>query len=177
MNSNLVIDIGGGSTEIIYGIGKEIIFSKSIPLGVVSLSEAVRNKSNGINSVLPLLEEEISSILDLISFPNEQIENTFAVAGTPTTLAAIKNHLNSFDEEKIHGEILTLCDIQYFIESIKSLSGIDILRKFGVIVKGREDLLLSGSLILYYIMNKMNIDKVLVSTKGLRYGVIIDRHL
>ena len=50
----------------------------------------------------------------------------------------------------------------------------EVLKKYGKIVDGREDILLAGTLILYGIMQKLKLSEVIVSSKGLRYGAVVD---
>ncbi len=172
-NDSLVIDIGGGSTEIIHGRGRNIDFKKSTQMGVVSAEEYFLKSS-------PPPPEEISSLLAELEklfkeFPVEKLiaENVIAIAGTPTTLAAIKENLTQFDEEKIEGHILYKKDINDLIEEISSLTSEEILKKFKSVVRGREDVILAGTIILYFIMDKLGLEKVKVSTKGIRYGRIV----
>ena len=58
---------------------------------------------------------------------------------------------------------------------LAELSINEIQNKFKTIVNGREDLILSGAIILLFIMKLLNIDNVIVSTKGIRFGAIIDQ--
>ena len=168
-----VIDIGGGSTELTIGNNKILEFSQSLNLGVVSLSEKYFSIHPPSPEALKNAEAEIKSVIkkfDVFRAPQQLI----AIAGTPTTLACIKAKLDQFDEEKIAGASLSLEEIANLIEIFSSLSLEEISNRFKSVIKNREDLILSGSLILFHVMNYLKINKVLVSTKGIRYGAIYD---
>jgi exopolyphosphatase/guanosine-5'-triphosphate,3'-diphosphate pyrophosphatase len=170
----LVIDIGGGSTEIIFGSRTGIIFSNSYPVGVVSLTERFLMKQPPEVDDIIKFNKFIKDKFSLIDFNKITPSRTIAIAGTPTTLACIKQKLTSYDESLIEGSVLTKSEIGEFVEILSKLTPEEIKLKFGRIVNGREDVLFAGTGILYSLMDSMNIQEVLVSTKGIRYGAIID---
>ncbi|GAB6282022.1 MAG: Ppx/GppA phosphatase family protein [Ignavibacterium sp.] len=169
---SLVIDIGGGSTEIIIGKNNLIQFKKSFQLGVVTLTEKYIKQYPVEQKIIKILSEKIDNIFSDFSF-DYKIDIALAIAGTPTTLACIKNNLTKYEEEKIEGEQLTKEELQNFIQKLSSKSIEQIKNDYGEVVKGREDLLLTGTIILLNIVNKFDLDKVIVSAKSLRHGVII----
>ncbi|MDO8549806.1 MAG: Ppx/GppA phosphatase family protein [Ignavibacteria bacterium] len=170
----LVIDIGGGSTEIIYGRGSEILFSKSFHIGVISGTE------NYLVSDPPSTEQIRNFIINSQKTFSEipknvnDIDSAIAIAGTPTTLVCIKHKLKIYDEDIVEGSTLTIEELENFVIELSHLNSAEILNKYSQIVKGREDVLLAGTIILKEIMNKLKINEVKVSTKGIRYGAIIN---
>lgn len=173
-NGSLVIDIGGGSTEIIIGSGHSIHFRKSFPIGVVALSEKYLLSHPPSATEIHSMNHEIESIVSELKTNHYKFSTSIAVAGTPTTLACIKNHLLSFDVDKIEGSFLTTEDIDKMIIQLSHLTFEEMRSKFGNVVEGREDILLSGTLILRHLMNLLSIKQVVVSTRGIRYGVIVN---
>ncbi len=169
---SLVIDIGGGSTEIIYGNTEEIHFKKSYQAGVVSLKEKYLKNSPPFKKEKENLEEELERIFSDLTEKKFDFKTAIAIAGTPTTLAAIKLNLPIYDEDKLEDSILKCDEIKILLEELSRLSELEILDNFRSVVKGREDVILSGTIILFYIMNLLKIDEVIVSTKGIRYGAI-----
>ncbi len=169
---NLVIDIGGGSTEIIFGINNQILFNDSFPFGVVSYTEEYFKKK-------PPSKDDINNFsINAAKYFNRidkyLPDKTIAIAGTPTTLACIKQNIKYFDEALIEGTILTNTDIKQFVEILLKLSPAEIRQSYGNIVEGREDVLLAGTLILNLIIDYFEIDEVTVSSKGIRYGALVD---
>ena len=170
----LVIDIGGGSTEIIYGNKSGIQFSNSYQAGVVSLTERFLMKQ-------PPEKEEIQQFTDFVKGIFSAIDNNkmvadkaIAIAGTPTTLACIKANLTEFNESLIEGSILTKAEVKKFADMLALLTPDEIKLRYGSVVTGREDVLFAGTGILYALMETLNIPEVIVSTKGIRYGAIIN---
>jgi exopolyphosphatase/guanosine-5'-triphosphate,3'-diphosphate pyrophosphatase len=168
-----VIDIGGGSTEIIIGKNEKINFMKSHPVGVVSLTESY------IISYPPS-KEEYKNINSKIRYTFQNLETKIkklpliAVAGTPTTLAAIKAGIKEFDSSIIEGSKLSLEDIIDISNELSRMNTKTIKQEYGEVAKGREDILLSGTLILKFLLELSETTEIVVSTKGIRYGAIID---
>lgn len=169
-----VIDIGGGSTEIVIGKKNKIFEVLSLPIGVVSLTEKFFNTTPTKTSQIQNCNRFIQNILNknLSQFP--KYETAIAVAGTPTTLACIQNNINEYDESKIEGSVLLRSDVENFSTQLIQLSPKEIILKYHSVVEGREDVLLAGSMLLSQIMRQLNTEEVVVSSKGLRYGAVVD---
>ncbi len=169
-----VIDIGGGSTEIIYGNQKEIFFKKSFDIGVVSLSEKfllpLPPSKESIEEAEKYLDRILLEISDILP-PNVK---TIAVAGTPTTLSCIKQGIRIYDEKLVDNSTLTTSEIQYILDQLKKIDKLKVSLKYGEVVNGREELMLAGTIILQIIMQKLKLENITVSSKGLRYGAVID---
>jgi exopolyphosphatase/guanosine-5'-triphosphate,3'-diphosphate pyrophosphatase len=97
-----------------------------------------------------------------------------AIAGTPTTLACIQKGLKVYNEDEVEGSILTQCDVFRLKEELYNLSSTQIKKKYSQVVSGREDVLLAGTIILHKLMKLLNLTELLVSTKGIRYGAIVE---
>jgi exopolyphosphatase/guanosine-5'-triphosphate,3'-diphosphate pyrophosphatase len=168
----LVVDIGGGSTELIYGMGEEIIFNRSYQLGAVSSKEKYLLSDPPVKEEIAAFISQIENIFQDSDLSIIKPEKTIAIAGTPTTIAAIKSGLNKFDEDLIEGHTLTIEEMAGYVNVLSSFKSIEILRRYKSVVKGREDVLLAGTIILKKIMDIIGIPEVTVSTKGIRYGAI-----
>lgn len=166
----VVIDIGGGSTEIIYGNFDKIYFAKSFKIGVVTLTEQFFSNGYSDQSIF----EIINYVKSMFNFPFNIDKNTavIAVAGTPTSLYGMRKKIKEYKDELVENGILTTEDITELIEILKKLTPQQALLEFGQILDGREDLILSGALLLNSILEKLNTNKTIVSTRGLRYGII-----
>jgi exopolyphosphatase / guanosine-5'-triphosphate,3'-diphosphate pyrophosphatase len=169
---SLVIDIGGGSTEIILGNITNIQFKKSFQIGVVSFKEKYFKDSPPSKKNIENLETESGQVFSDLKEVELNFKRVIAIAGTPTTLAAIKLNLTEYDEEKLEGFILKDDEIKNLISELSKLNEVEILQKYKSVVKGREDVILSGAIILFQIMKLLKIDKISISTKGIRYGAI-----
>jgi exopolyphosphatase / guanosine-5'-triphosphate,3'-diphosphate pyrophosphatase len=173
-NSNsVVIDIGGGSTEIIYGNRNKIEFKKSYQVGVVTARENFLRHSPPAKAEISNLQNELANIFNDIKERDFTFNRAIAIAGTPTTLAAIKLNLHEYDENILEGHNLNSAEIKDLISELSKLNDAEIIDKFKAVIKGREDVILSGAIILLFIMDLLKIDNILVSTKGIRYGAVL----
>lgn len=163
-----VLDIGGGSTEISYR-SKGVFNHKSIDIGSVRLFENYFRESHSekkINEASDLIKRELRNI----SADDIKDRPLIGVAGTLTTLSAIKHDLKKFDENIIHKDILHLHEIKRIFNELISMSDEERL-SLGEFMTGRSEIILSGTLILVSVMEYLQFDSVTVSVKGLRYGL------
>lgn len=173
-NQKVVIDIGGGSTEIIFGNEGNIEFRKSFPFGVVSLTEKFLPLLPPNKNQIHNLEEYLRNELSVIKTYKKDNITAIAVAGTPTSLSCINQNLKTYNDEKVEGSKLLKSDIPKLFDTLSVKSGSEIKNTYGSIMNGREDVILAGTIILKIIMEILDLDEFIVSSKGLRYGVILD---
>lgn len=169
----LVIDIGGGSTEIILGKRNNIIYKRSFKVGVVSLCEMFSSLSNSREPIIDFLKLNMEKDLSMLPLPGDAPVTAVALAGTPVTLASIHKSLSNYEAEQIEGFKLKRDAVSELTRYLEKYSPDQLLKMYPELLGGREDLILIGAYILLYIMNILNLDDVLVSTKGIRYGAIL----
>jgi len=170
--NTVVIDMGGGSTEVVYGSRDKIVEIASFDYGVVKFFEKM--DSNIELSIENF--EELEKMMDLrmadskLSFP---FRDTCAVlvGGTVTTLVAIKEQLKQYDSALIDGYQLSRSDLWEIFTTINQmdLSGRYTMRGME---KGRAPYMALGTLMLIMILKKMGISTFKVSVKGARYGIL-----
>jgi len=168
----LIVDIGGGSTEIIQGDKEKFRDYVSLPMGSVKLTEQFIKHD-------PPEKDELES---LNSFLNGYIKTPFdgkgytliGTAGTITTLATICLGLEHYNKRIIHGFRMSYNDIQEIIDTLQKLTVVQ-RRNLPGMEKGREDILLQGILLLSKIMSYFKIWNIIVSTHGIRYGILYER--
>jgi exopolyphosphatase / guanosine-5'-triphosphate,3'-diphosphate pyrophosphatase len=171
---NIVIDIGGGSTEIIFGNTDEIKYSKSYQIGVVSLTEKIIKHNPATKDEIENIFKETQFVFSDIADKKFSGTSVIAVAGTPTSLAGIKLKLKKYDELKINNSILTESDLNNFINYFSDYTNEELLINYPVFLSGREDVILAGTIILTKLISVLNIKELTVSTRGIRYGLIVD---
>jgi exopolyphosphatase/guanosine-5'-triphosphate,3'-diphosphate pyrophosphatase len=169
----VVIDIGGGSTEIIYGNNSDILFKKSFQVGVVSLTEMFLKDYPHDNQSIKNANAHLQNIFTPIFSAIPKGIKIIAVAGTPTTLSCIKQNLKNYDERKVEGSIIDLKDLNGIYKNMLPLSPAQIKSNYGSVVNGREDVLFAGLLILQHLIKVINTDIINISSRGIRYGNII----
>jgi exopolyphosphatase / guanosine-5'-triphosphate,3'-diphosphate pyrophosphatase len=167
-----VLDIGGGSTEIAIGTHGLFLNGQSVDVGAVRMTERYFSKP-APHDVAEGRQEIRRLIIESVSEPPKEIPFV-AVAGTPTSLAAMELGLKTFDAALVQGHQLQRDVVSQFIQEM-AVTGIEeMMQRYPVIAKGRADILLAGSLILLEVMELFEIEYVTVSTRGLRYGIAID---
>jgi exopolyphosphatase/guanosine-5'-triphosphate,3'-diphosphate pyrophosphatase len=169
---SIVLDIGGGSTEFIYGENQNVIYRHSLNIGAVRITEKFfktqPTTENSIHEAESFIIESLNNI-DSTTFKGELI----GVAGTPTTLAAMTQELTKFEKEKVHNFILEFNTINKIFNKIKTLT-VEEIKSLKGIHPERADIITAGTLIIISVMKYFRIDKCTVSTRGLRYGILID---
>ena len=173
-NNYVVIDIGDGSTEIMFGSRNKLHSDCSLPFGFVSFTEKYFSNdlptSLEINRVRMLIQTQLKKSVN----SDMKFEKAIAVAGTPTTLACIKRGMTRYDESLIEGETLTSTEVVKFLDELSVMNSKEITNSFKSVVDGREDVLLAGTILLNEIMNHIKASEVVVSAKGVRYGAVYD---
>jgi exopolyphosphatase/guanosine-5'-triphosphate,3'-diphosphate pyrophosphatase len=166
-----VLDIGGGSTEMVLGTGTRIEEKLSLEVGSVRLTERLLKisppSSLAVNHALNEIRTHIASLPSLPS-PTRLI----GVAGTLTTLAAMDLRLSAYDPNRVSSHVLTIDAIQEIFNHLRIKSVEEIL-SYPQVLPGRADVLLAGILILLEIMKRLEADQITVSDRGLRYGIAL----
>ncbi len=182
-----VIDIGGGSTEISFGDEKEYTRGMSLDIGAVRITERCF-KTSPITS--EAVQEARQTILDALNHPPapflRHVQNRLhsdslhkwrssfvAVAGTPTTLAAMDQGLERFDATKVQGYVLRREAIDQMLDMLLKTDTATLIEHFPAVNKARADILPAGTLILREAMEFLGAETIRVSTHGLRYGIAL----
>ncbi|WP_321471379.1 exopolyphosphatase [Halarcobacter sp.] len=170
-SSNFVLlDIGGGSTEIIVN-NEDKFYSKSFNFGIVTLTQKYLSK----NDLLKQLSEYKSEINNFLSSLNFDLNNyTFvATAGTPTTIAAVKLGQDFFhyDKNKVNGTIVNLDDLKDCLKIFENSDEATITKLVG---KGRVEFIEVGIYIYRAIFEVLEKKESIVLDDGLREGVALN---
>ena len=165
-----VVDVGGGSTELIIGEGRRMIFHRSFPLGAVKLTERFLRTD-------PPKEEELE---EMIEFVREGIDVELygvrvmvGIGGTITTLAAVKLELLKFDPLAVHGLKFSYDEVSRVCRRVWGVS-LEDRRKLKGLDPTRADIIVAGTAIVRTVMEKLGAEELIVSYKGVRYGVIYE---
>ncbi len=165
----LLIDIGGGSTEYIVGSIGNIELAQSLPYGAVKLTEkwiefqpVQKEHEVNLRQYIKSRTEELWAQIEILN-----PEKIWAVAGTPTSLAAAA--LGEFDAKKIDGYCLTEQMISDWVKKLRDSSVLEKRQRYGF--GDRSDVIFAGAIILDELLKRLRKDKIFVSTKGIRYGL------
>ena len=167
----LVFDIGGGSTELIVGTGREVGFHTSLQAGTIRHSERHLTSDPPDPHELEDLAADIRNLIDraVAAQPDGVPTRAIAVAGTPTSLAAIDQGLEPYDPGRVHGYHLGLQRIQRMLSRLSSLPLAERLRIPGL-HPGRAPTIVAGTVILVQVMRAFGLQEVEVSELDILHG-------
>lgn len=169
----LIIDIGGGSTEVASLSEMNIVDAHSFDMGSVRFTERFLRDDPPKKEQITACRKEVENLLNDRPFDIEEDAILVGVAGTVTTLAGISSGLTEYQPEKLNGYVLTLDSIRSVIERFSVTSSEKILKEHPVYLKGRADIFMAGMLILEGFMDQEGFEELIVSTGGIRHGAIL----
>jgi exopolyphosphatase/guanosine-5'-triphosphate,3'-diphosphate pyrophosphatase len=167
----VVVDVGGGSTEI---ISKQngTAAGKSVDVGSVRLTELFVHSDPIKPLELEAVEAYAAAAFAKASLPGGEFREAVAVAGTPTTLAALDQKIE-FSEDKIHGYKMPAAQVDKWIAKLATLDVRERQALPGMQPK-RADVIVPGTVILRAALRALKMDQMTVSTRGVRYGVALE---
>lgn len=171
----MVIDVGGGSTEVILthptGERKE----RSIPLGAVYLTERFLRNDPPQQKEISSLRKAVRETLRSLDEPGDTVHPAVLIgtAGTVTTLAAMHLGMEEYDPARINGSRLPRQDLDRIVASLAAKSLLE-RRAMKGLEPGREDIVLAGAIVVQEIMERTGAADLLVSDWGLREGLVLD---
>lgn len=172
----LLLDIGGGSTEFVFGREPAAAErSISTQMGSVRLTERVRPADPPSAEDLRSFEALISPRLDEAerAVPVRDARMLVAVAGTATTLQACSLGLERYDPDLIHRSVLTLADAERTLEELASMTN-ERRAALSVMPPGRGDVIVAGAVILVEAMRRWSFDRALVSETDILDGLAFE---
>ena len=168
----LVIDIGGGSTELIVGTGDEISFHDSLQAGVVRHSERCIASDPPTAGELEALATDVRGLILGSVGSGIEAEHGIAVAGTPTSLAAVEMELEPYDPSRVHGHVLTLPSIQRMLSQLASVPLAERVEIPGL-HPARAPTIVAGVVILVEAMRAFALEAITVSEHDILYGTAL----
>lgn len=171
----VVIDVGGGSTEVVRGdVGApEPTWARSFDLGSVRLTERALPgdppDATALAVARSLARAAFAPLADDPE-PTAGARTVVGVAGTVTTLSALHQALATYDPAKVHGSSLTRADVERAVERLAAATVAERSSWAGVEPK-RADVLLGGALVVEAALAALGADTLRVSDRGVRWGL------
>ncbi|MEQ8525713.1 Ppx/GppA phosphatase family protein [Gracilimonas sp.] len=169
----LILDIGGGSTEVAQIKEGKLVDGHSFDMGSVRFTERFLKGNPPSGEEIETCRKEIEKLYTGRPFKSGREVKAIGVAGTVTTLAAMALELTNYEPGKLNGYSLRFEEVQKYIQEFSENDYEDMLTRHPVYLKGREDIFMGGMLILEGFMKQYDLDSILVSTGGIRHGAII----
>ncbi|MDI3522187.1 MAG: exopolyphosphatase / guanosine-5-triphosphate,3-diphosphate pyrophosphatase [Bacillota bacterium] len=170
----LVLDVGGGSTELIWGEGEKLHAVESLKVGAVRLTEAYLRSDPPTPAQLAALEQQVHAALaPLAARWRGRTGQAVAVGGTATTLAAMTQALTVYDPRKVHGFYLTAAQVESLAVKLARLT-VKERRKLPGLPPGRADIIVAGAAILALTVQDLTLPGLTVSAADLLLGSLYD---
>jgi len=184
----LLLDVGGGSTEVILGHGAQIDFRQSFALGTVRLLEQLKPSD-------PPTAEELAACRDRVrTFLNENVtaklnpamrrEEKFqsdkgkywlvGIGGTASVLGCMEAELGNFDRQRLEQTSLSSTRLRSHVERLWGLSLAE-RKQIKGLPANRADVILTGATIFEGVMDVFAFKTLRISTRGLRFAAVMDQ--
>jgi exopolyphosphatase/guanosine-5'-triphosphate,3'-diphosphate pyrophosphatase len=169
----LVVDIGGGSTEFVFG-NKKVESAKSVNIGCVRMSERHFKDDPPTQNQIELARADIQEAIALAGteVPITQAKTLVAVAGTATTVAAAALELNTYDRHSIHLSHISAVQVHEVSEMFKNMDRNQRM-KLGFMHPGRVDVITAGSLVLSEVMKATRATEFIASETDILDGIAL----
>ncbi len=172
----LVLDIGGGSTELVTGDGPDDadLAADSLQLGCVRLSERFFADDPPTPAQLAAARVEVDAQLDsaIASHPRlSGAHRLVGLAGTVSTLASVHLGAAEYERALVHHAVLTAADVRRWCVTLSGETAKERLRRPGM-VPGRQDVIVGGVLILDAVMERLGFTECLVSESDILDGLV-----
>lgn len=170
----LIVDIGGGSTELVIGSKAEgILYRQSLDIGAVRLTEKFNVDDVDTQVKLASMQKYIASVLEPIKdlIKMHEVSEIIGIGGTITSASSIKQEMKSYDTNLVHNSVLSYIDIDVMLKMLSSLTLCDRKKVLGL-QPGRADIILSGLNILLQILKDFDANEIVVSEYDNLEGLI-----
>jgi exopolyphosphatase/guanosine-5'-triphosphate,3'-diphosphate pyrophosphatase len=180
----LVVDLGGGSTELIVGdVAEEhgartaqIIKARSIDVGSKRVTEMFLHAdpptAEELADARGWSAEQLRPFFDGL---RERPEQMVALAGTATTLSAIRQGLEIYDPSLVHCSCLTGSELSDLVDQLGSLT-LEERKKVPGLDPGRASVIVAGALVLETVVALAGLESTLVSEHDILYGILLDAY-
>ncbi len=169
----LVIDIGGGSTELISGSSKKVEFIYSLKIGSVRLMEMFLKKDPPDFTEMERARWYVQNVIkEPLSILKKSQYILLGVAGTITTISAVHQGLKRYNPEKVHHSCLSQSDVEKVLRKFLRVP-LEERKKIDGLEPARADIIIAGTLILLEVMRALKAKKIIVSEKDLLDGLAL----
>lgn len=167
----LVMDVGGGSTELVLGTGS-VLAAASIDVGCVRLTERHFADDPPAPAQVAAAEADIDATLDLVrqDVPVSRTRTAIGLAGSVTTVAALALGLQGYDAGRIHLSRIAAVDIAAVSQRLLTMTRSE-RASLPVMHPGRVDVIAAGALVLAVLVDRLGLSEVLVSEADILDGI------
>jgi exopolyphosphatase / guanosine-5'-triphosphate,3'-diphosphate pyrophosphatase len=168
----IAFDIGGGSTEVVSGVGTLAGRWASLPFGSVSLTERfIRSDPPDPAEVEDLRVEVRSAIMHHCALMPDKVPLLAGVGGTVTVLASMDRELDSYDPALLEGWCIRPDRLAGLVDGLTRTPHKE-RRTLSIMGEGRADIVVAGALVVALLFERFPSSGLVCSTQGLRYGLV-----
>ena len=175
----LVIDIGGGSTELVLGEGEHVVWHASTQIGVVRHTERhlhsdppTPRELEALRADVRLTAPEASEAVTSPKGEAGRVDTAIAVAGTPTQCAAIDLGLEPYDPARVEGHVLTADRLRELLDELSVLPLAERSRTPGL-DPARAPVIVAGIAILLEVVDRFDLHSVEASERDILWGLAL----
>jgi len=168
-----VLDTGGGSTQLTFGHDDAVDEQWSVNVGAVRYADQF-----GLHDTVSVaaLREALAAISrDLARLDGRPpVDSLVGMGGAITNLTAVSLALDPYDPDRVQGAVLERTEIDRQIEQYRT-TGTEDRRLIVGLQPKRAEVILAGACVVRTVMDKLGVDRLTVSDRGLRHGVLTER--
>lgn len=169
----LVFDVGGGSTELILGDANGVGRHTSLNVGAVRLTERFLHSDPPTEDELAAARQCAEEMLAAFAVPDGSL-TVAGIGGTALNVAAVAQKLEKPDPDAVHGRVVTADEVRAALQRFQSVPLAE-RRQIPGLEPKRADVIIGGSLLLERLLARFSADQFLLSSRGLRYGLLVER--
>ncbi len=170
----VVVDIGGGSTELITEDRGQVAVA-SLDLGCVRLTERFLHHdppaADELDAAVMTIDAELDRALtEVPALRDATGRRLVGLAGTVSTLAALDQGVAAYDRDRLHHAVLPLPTVRRWCATLAAEPSALRSQRVGM-VPGREDVIVGGVLVLQEVMGRLGVPECLVSESDILDGL------
>jgi exopolyphosphatase/guanosine-5'-triphosphate,3'-diphosphate pyrophosphatase len=168
-----IFDTGGGSSQFTFGDGDHVEEQFSVPVGAVRFTEEFH--LDGV-----VTHDELRAALAAVAAALHRLDNRprpdilVGMGGAITNITAVMHGLAKYDPEVVQGSVLDRAEIDRQIELYRSKDA-EARRSIVGLQPKRAEVILAGANVIRTVMERLGVDRLTVSDRGLRHGVLVER--
>ena len=168
-----VLDTGGGSTQLTFGHDDAVDEQWSVNVGAVRYTEQFGLHDAVSEEVLGDARAAISRDLSRLN-GRPPVDNLVGMGGAITNITAVSLALDPYDPDRVQGAVLERSEIDRQLELYRT-TGTEARRSIEGLQPKRAEVILAGACVVRTVMDKLGVDRLTVSDRGLRHGVLAER--
>jgi exopolyphosphatase/guanosine-5'-triphosphate,3'-diphosphate pyrophosphatase len=170
--STAVVDIGGGSVEVILATGTVIDQVHSLPLGAVRVTERLVRSDPLREKHWKLMRKEIDRSIRAIGRPLHRAEIMVGSGGSFTALAHMAKWQREGRHGSVQGYVLTPAEVVHLLDQLRE-APLEVRRQIPGLSPDRADIIVAGATVISRLVKRLGTQQILVNESGIREGLLL----